>query len=231
MNLSPTSAILLAGGSSTRMQANTPKQFLQLGDKPLIRHSYDLFLSMPEITEIVVVCDPSYRHLFDGPVNIKPVVFALPGKRRQDSVYNGLLASSPESEYICVHDGARPFIDKELVRRVLAAGQKYQAATVGVPIKFTVKMSTNLNFVAATPDRSLVWEIQTPQVVHRDILLEGFKYAHAHDLTVTDDVSLAELIGKEVKLVEGSHHNLKVTVPADLAIASQLLSMNDSHDT
>jgi len=218
-----TSAIILAGGQGTRMQESLPKQYLSLGSKPVARHCFDIFIEMPEITEIVVVCDPSYRNVFAHSSSTKQVLFALPGKRRQDSVYNGLLASTPSFQLVCVHDAARPFIDRTLVNRALEAGQQWGAATVGLPIKFTVKESTTQHFVHKTPDRSLLWEIQTPQVLHRDIISEGFRYAQEHNITVTDDVSLAELVGKQVKLIEGSHENFKITVPVDLMIAQELL--------
>lgn len=217
------SAIVLAGGLGTRMQTAVPKQFLQLAGKPIARFSFDQFLSMPEIEEIVVVCDPAYRDLFDIDIG-KRVIFAFPGKRRQDSVYNGVMETSEACEFVCVHDGARPFIDVALIKRALEAAFQHGAATVGMPIKFTVKESTPQHFVRSTPDRTLIWEIQTPQVIQRELILEGFRYAQEHNLTVTDDVSLVELIGKDVKLVEGSYINLKVTVPADLTIAENLLA-------
>lgn len=221
--LPKTTAIVLAGGTGARMQADKPKQYLTLGDKPLARYSFDLFLDTPEIDEIVVVCSPEYQNLFSVPPGSKPIHFALPGERRQDSVYNGLQAVSPAQELILVHDSARPFIDKALVLRALSAGHEWGAATVGMPIKFTVKVSNPHHFVENTPDRTHIWEIQTPQVIHRAILEEGFRIAHKNGKTVTDDVSLAELIGKEVKLVEGSHTNIKVTVPTDLTIANHLM--------
>lgn len=212
-----TSVILLAGGLGARMQASVPKQFLALNDKPLALHSFEVFLNLPEVDEIVVVCDPEYRNLFKS--SLKSIAFALPGDRRQDSLHHGLLTTTPSYDLICIHDAARPFINKELVLKALQAGLEWGAAAIGMPVKFTVKQSTPKNFVKSTLDRSQVWEIQTPQVLHRSILEEGFRYAQQHQLTVTDDVSLAELIGKEVKLVEGSPTNLKITVPEDLIFA------------
>lgn len=216
------SVILLAGGKGSRMQSKQPKQFLQLANKPIACFSFDVFGDMAEIDEIVVVCLPEYRHLFKCPEN-KSLTFALPGDRRQDSVYNGLMKTSNESDFICIHDGARPFIDQKLVRRALNAGISHGAATVGMPIKFTVKQSDEKQFVQSTPDRSFMWEIQTPQVIKKAYLQAGFNYANEKNLTVPDDVSLVELLGKEVKLVEGSHINLKITVPADLVIAESFL--------
>lgn len=214
-----TSAILLAGGTGSRMQSSTPKQFLKIDQKPIAVYSFDLFLQIPEIDEIVVVCAPDFTSYFKS--DSKSVVFALPGQRRQDSVFNGLQVSS--HPLICIHDAARPFIDKILVSKVLAAGEQYGAATVAMPLKFTVKEVDSNQFVKNTPDRSKIWEIQTPQVLHREILIEGFNQAYEKEITVTDDVSLAELINKPVKLVEGSHTNIKITVPSDLAIACQLI--------
>ncbi|HEV8051966.1 MAG TPA: 2-C-methyl-D-erythritol 4-phosphate cytidylyltransferase [Parachlamydiaceae bacterium] len=216
-----TSAILLAGGIGQRMHSTTPKQFLVLDQKPVACYSFELFLEMPEIDEIIVVCLEDFRELFNSTHSHKQVSFALPGERRQDSVFNGLQAAS--HDLICIHDAARPFIDKEIVSNALEAGKQYGAAAIGMPVKFTVKEIDPENFVIKTPDRSNVWEIQTPQVLQRHILTEGFNYANLHKLTVTDDVSLAELIGKPVKLVEGSHINLKMTFPNDLTIANHIL--------
>lgn len=220
------STILLAGGIGSRMQPEKPKQFLKVRDKAIVRFSFDVFLAMPEIEEIIVVCLPEYRDLFEIPINLerfhKQLKFALPGERRQDSVYNGLMQASNDNNFICIHDGARPFIDEALVRRALEAGISHGAATVGMPIKFTIKQSDKHHFVHSTPDRAFIWEIQTPQVVRKDLLQAGFNYANENNLTVTDDVSLVELLGKEVKLIEGSHTNLKITVPADLTIAENL---------
>lgn len=227
--LSSICAILLAGGKGTRMQGmsspHIPKQFLMLGNKPVITHSLELFLNTPEIAEIVIVCDPSFHNLFDIASASKPISFALPGERRQDSVYNGLQATSRKHDFVCVHDGARPFIDRPLLLRVFQEALQCGAAAVGMPLNFTVKESTPNYFVKHTPDRSLLWEVQTPQVVRYDWLFDGFRQAITQALTVTDDVSLVELLGKKVKLVEGSPHNLKITVPLDLVIATQLHQM------
>lgn len=217
------SVILLAGGKGSRMQSEVPKQYLNLGNKPLVQYSFEVFLSLEEINEIVVVCDPSFQHLFSS--QTKPVNFALPGERRQDSLYNGLQQTSPQSTLICVHDAARPCIDQALVKRVLEAGTLHGAATVGQPVRFTIKQTDHSHFVTATPPREYVWEIQTPQVVKKSLLEEGFAYAIKNKITVTDDVSLVELCGHPVKLVEGSPHNIKVTLPSDLTIAEQYLML------
>lgn len=221
------SVILLAGGIGTRMQAEMPKQFLVLHQKPIARHSFDLFLEMPEINEIIVVCDPQYRHHFQSNQD-KRIAFAMPGSRRQDSVYNGLQEVSNLDSLICIHDSARPLIDRQLVMRVLHAADEIGAATVGMPVKFTIKESDGNDFVSHTPDRSLLWEIQTPQVIQHSLLKKAFAYAIEKNITVTDDASLVELINAKVKLIPGTHSNLKITAPEDLSIASELFKRQNT---
>jgi 2-C-methyl-D-erythritol 4-phosphate cytidylyltransferase len=218
-----TSAILVAGGLGVRMQAPIPKQFLDLQGKPIALYSFELFCSLPEIDELIVVCGEQYQSLFQQTsLRCKPVRFAAPGERRQDSVYNGLAATAPDSEYICIHDAARPFIDAQLVQNVLAAGKQCGAATLGLPLKFTIKECSADNMVQTTPERSKMWEIQTPQVIRKSILQEGFNYVYSRGVTVTDDVLLAELLGHPVRMVEGAEKNIKITTPHDLLLAQKL---------
>lgn len=210
--------ILLAGGNGSRFGGEIPKQFVALNDKPLILHSLDIFRSLNCVTEIMIVCSPDYRSIFP-----KELSFALPGIRRQDSVFNGLQALQYEPELVLVHDGARPFITKPIVETVIDEARTHGAATVGVPIKFTIKEHSGNHFVSSTPDRSKIWEVQTPQVMRTELLYKGFEIAREKNLTVTDDVSLVELQDRPVKLVEGSYTNLKITTRDDLAIARHLL--------
>lgn len=218
------SAILVAGGTGTRMQADMSKQYLQLEHKPIARHSFDVLLAMPEVMQMIVVCNPLYRKHF---LLEKRVDFALPGERRQDSVYNGLQLVSNDADLVCIHDSVRPLITEPLVRRVLEAAAQHGAATAGMPLKFTVKETVKgSSLVASTPDRSLLWEIQTPQVIRPDLLKQGFSKARAEGLNVTDDVSLVELLGHPVTIIEGSYANLKITTHEDLAIAKSLICLN-----
>lgn len=216
------SLILLAGGKGLRMGTALPKQFLTLHKKPIAHYSLEAFLSYPEIQEVVVVCDPAYRHFFSS----YPVKFALPGERRQDSVYHGFQMTSEHSHWLCIHDAARPFVEHKMIERLIGEGKKVGAATVGMPIKYTVKLAKEPLLVDYTLNREQVWEIQTPQFLRRDILHQGFQIAHERQLTVTDDVAFAELLAHPVKLVEGSHSNLKITTREDLIVAEQLLTQH-----
>ncbi len=209
------SVILLAGGKGLRMGSAVPKQFLLLKSKPIACYSLEVFLSLPEVNEVIVVCAPEFQSIFSS----YPVKFAIPGERRQDSVFNGLREVTSNGSWVCVHDGARPFINREMIQRLFTVGKQIGAATVGMPVKCTVKQCAEENFVGSTLVREQIWEIQTPQLLSRHLMEQGFQIAKERQLTVTDDVSLAELIPHPVKLVEGSYSNLKITTHEDLMIA------------
>ena len=207
------SVIFLAGGIGSRVGKNIPKQFLTIKEKPVFSFSLDVFLSMTDIiSEIIVVCDEKYQFYFKK----LPVIFAPPGKRRQDSLFNGLQKVSPNTNLVCIHDSARPNIDAEMIKRTITAAEKYGAATTGMPINYTIKEVDDDNFVKKTLDRSAIWEIQTPQIIKYELLVRGFEKINKNSLNVTDDVSIIELLRLPVKVVEGNKNNIKITTPEDL---------------
>jgi len=218
--ISKLSVILLCGGKGFRMGSKIPKQFLLLKNKILALHSFDFFCQMDEVEEIIVVCEPEYRFFFK---NDKITAFALPGERRQDSVYNGLEIIKNKNSIICIHDSARPFLKKEDVLNAFNEAKIYGAAALGSKAKNTIKLCDN-NFVERTLDRDKLLEIYTPQIISRALLEKGFAFAKKNKITVTDDVSLVELIGHKVKIVESSNENIKITTPFDLKIAQAILS-------
>lgn len=222
-----TSVILLAGGIGSRMKSEVPKQFIHLHNKPIALYSFELFASLRGVEEIIVVCSPNYQELFQESYQKiachSSLKFALPGKRRQDSVFNGLQEVHPKANLVCIHDAARPLLTSKMVSDVLAAAHTHGAATIGVPVKYTIKECNKDCFVIRTPDRTHIWEIQTPQAMHLPLLREGFAFAAQHNLTVTDDASLIELIHRPVKLVEGCYSNIKITTKEDLYIAEALI--------
>lgn len=226
-NTIPFSLVFLSGGVGTRMGKDVPKQYLTLDQKLLALHSFEVFIAMPEIQDIVVVCEKKYEKVYLHAALGREVrlSFAHPGNRRQDSVSNGirLLQDNP---LVCIHDSARPFIEEELIREVVQEALSWEAAVAGVKVKSTIKICDGAQIVVETPSRGCLWEIQTPQVIRLNLLLEGFAYADEHDITVSDDVSLVELMGKPVKVVEGSYANIKITTPEDLILAEQFLGKN-----
>lgn len=202
--------ILLAGGTGTRMGTSVPKQFLDLDGKPIARYSFDLFKSLDYVSQIVVVCPKMYREIFPP-----ETTFAEPGERRQDSVYHGFLETARGVDLICIHDAARPFLSKKDVDKLLEEALLSKAATLACPVRYTVKEVTD-GLIQKTLDRTNLYEIHTPQMIAPEILEEGFKKAALENLSVTDDVSLVELLKRPVSVVQGSPKNIKITYPDDL---------------
>lgn len=220
------SLILLAGGTGSRMGTPLPKQFLPLGGKPVARHSFDLFAAFADISEIVVVCAPPHQNIFS--TDAKPLAFALPGKRRQDSVHNGLLICNPNASLILIHDSARPFVEAVHLKALIETARRMGAATLASPVSSTIKQCGATRLVEKTLDRSILWEIQTPQALRADLIRQGFQAVRERGLEVTDDVAVAEAIGHPVEIVPGSPRNFKLTTPFDLAVAQTILERN--HD-
>eukprot|EP00211_Chloroparvula_japonica_P015700 CAMPEP_0119140330 /NCGR_PEP_ID=MMETSP1310-20130426/29044_1 /TAXON_ID=464262 /ORGANISM="Genus nov. species nov., Strain RCC2339" /LENGTH=195 /DNA_ID=CAMNT_0007131679 /DNA_START=8 /DNA_END=591 /DNA_ORIENTATION=+ len=194
-----------------------PKQYLPLRGKPIALHSLELFLEMPEVGEIVVVCDPSYRDVFEGAAPAGALKFALPGAERQDSVLSGLSASSPEAALVAIHDSARPLVTREEVVACLQDALEHGAAVLGVQVKPTIKEADADGFVAQTLQRARLWEVQTPQVVRPALLRAGFELVAREGLEVTDDASIVEALGEPVRLTPGRYTNIKVTTPDDMS--------------
>nr|XP_023895129.1 2-C-methyl-D-erythritol 4-phosphate cytidylyltransferase, chloroplastic [Quercus suber]XP_023895130.1 2-C-methyl-D-erythritol 4-phosphate cytidylyltransferase, chloroplastic [Quercus suber] len=222
------SVILLAGGKGKRMGASMPKQYLPLLGQPIALYSFYTFSRLIEVKEIIVVCDPSYKDIFEGtkeniPVELK---FTLPGKERQDSVYSGLQAVDLNSELVCVHDSARPLVSSGDTEKVLKDGWLNGAAVLGVPVKATIKEANSESFVVRTLDRKTLWEMQTPQVIKPELLKKGFELVNREGLEVTDEVSIVEHLKHPVYITEGSYTNIKVTTPDDLLLAERILSMS-----
>lgn len=218
------SLVLLAGGVGKRMGANMPKQYLPLLGTPIALYSLKKFAEMEEVGEIVVVCDPSYRDVFEECAVSKPVKFALPGKERQDSVFNGLSEVREGAALAAIHDSARPLVSCDDARRCFVDATEHGAAVLAVPCKATIKEANDDLSIARTLDRSTLWEMQTPQVIKPDLLKEGFKLVQEKGYEVTDDVSIVEFMGERVQITQGSYINIKVTTPEDMFIAERLLN-------
>ncbi|KAL2959746.1 hypothetical protein AAZX31_17G002300 [Glycine max] len=223
------SVVLLAGGQGKRMGASMPKQYLPLFGQPIALYSFHTFFHLVQVKEIIVVCDPSYKDIFedakgDYQAELK---FALPGKERQDSVYNGFQAVDPNSELVCIHDSARPLVLSADVKKVLKDGLLNGAAVLGVPVKATIKEANRESFVVKTLDRKTLWEMQTPQVIKPELLRKGFELVNREGLEVTDDVSIVEHLKHPVYITQGSYTNIKVTTPDDMLLAERILNIND----
>ncbi|CAH9112043.1 unnamed protein product [Cuscuta epithymum] len=226
------SVIFLAGGMGKRMGVSMPKQYIPLLGQPIALYSFYTFSQLPQVKEIVVVCDPSYKDVFeDAREKIKTKLkYALPGKERQDSVYSGFQAVDVNSELICIHDSARPLVLAEDIKKVLKDGLLVGAAVLGVPAKATIKEANDESFVVRTLNRKTLWEMQTPQVIKPELLKKGFELINREGLEVTDDVSIVELLKHPVYITKGSYTNIKVTTPDDLLLAERILHTSTSQN-
>ncbi|MGN0399692.1 MAG: 2-C-methyl-D-erythritol 4-phosphate cytidylyltransferase [Blautia sp.] len=225
-------AIVLAAGQGKRMKSKVQKQFLKLKGKPILYYSLACFEKSKEIQEILVVTgeesiDFVKREIIEvyGFHKVKAVIAG--GKERYDSVYNGLRACE-DCDYVFIHDGARPFITEEIIKRGKDAVLEYGACTVGMPSKDTVKLADSNGMVVSTPNRNLVWNIQTPQVFCYKEIRKAHEEARTRDMSgITDDAMVMEEYGSlKIKLVEGSYENIKITTPEDILMAEKLLEKN-----
>lgn len=205
-----------------------PKQFQSIGGKPILAHTLDVFERCELIQNIVVVAAEEWRgfiaqQIVDRFSFAKVTKVISGGNQRQDSVFAGLQALPEKVEIVAVHDGVRPFVSSEKLAEVIVAGQKYGAAILAVPPKDTIKIEKT-GFVEKTPSRDKLWCVQTPQVFKYDLILGAYQKAFEHGVYHTDDSALVERLGWQVKIVEGNHENIKITVPFDLKIAESILS-------
>jgi 2-C-methyl-D-erythritol 4-phosphate cytidylyltransferase/2-C-methyl-D-erythritol 2,4-cyclodiphosphate synthase len=222
-------AIVVAAGSSARM-AGVDKLLVPIGGRPLLAHALAALAANPEVASLVVVTTPERRHALEAGswLPALPVTFADGGARRQDSVRAGFEAlelASPDptgTRIVLVHDGARPVVPTALVTSVVEASARHGAAIPVVPLVETVKRLEG-DRIAATVDRDELAAAQTPQGMRRRIMREALAAAEAEQGTWTDEASLLELCRIAVHVVPGDPANLKVTVPADLARAMDLL--------
>ena len=216
-------AVIVAAGSASRM-GGIDKVMAPLGGEPMILRTVQAFEDCEAVKEIVIVTREDLMgpiaEICSGFTKIRSVVQG--GSSRQESVKLGLLAFSKEVRLAAVHDGARPLVSGELIDKVIRAAHSYGAAAPAIPVKDTIKVFEG-GFIAATPDRSTLRAVQTPQVIDRDLLLGALEKAEQEGTALTDDCSAVEHIGMRVRLVEGEERNLKVTTPLDLKIAELLL--------
>jgi 2-C-methyl-D-erythritol 4-phosphate cytidylyltransferase len=217
-------AIIVAGGAGKRLNSKVPKAFVMLKGRPLISYSLKVLNAHKDIDGIVLVGVKDHLKGFDRIARKFKKVHAVVagGLKRSDSVKCGLRALSPDCTVVLVHDAARPFIDHAMIDRLIASLKKAKAAIVGVPVKFTVKKVDRKDLlIQDTPSRDLLWEAQTPQGFHKDILAKA--HAKKFNEEATDDAVLVERMGGKVRMVMGSYRNIKVTTPEDVILAKQLL--------
>lgn len=228
------SVICLAAGQGKRMESRVQKQYLLLEDKPVLYYALKAFQDSPVEDIILVVgageeeyCRTEIVEKY-GFFKVKAIVPG--GKERYHSVYCGL-CQLQNADYVLIHDGARPFVTREIIARCIAGMKEYGACVAGMPVKDTVKIADDECNIESTPQRSRVWQVQTPQAFEAALIKTAYTMLMEEEQKgskpvtgVTDDAMVVEhFMKRKVRLVHGSYENIKITTPEDMIIAGSLL--------
>ncbi len=219
-------AIIVAGGSSQRMGFD--KLLAPLGRRLVVAHSIAAFEQTESVTGIILVARA--EHLADYEKVVEAGAFAkvsaviAGGARRQDSVRRGLERLDPTTEFVAVHDAARPLVRQKLIERIFALARRVGGAASAAPVIDTLKRADNEHFVSGGVERANLFAVQTPQIFRRDLLEKAFAALTESAVEVTDEISAVERIGGRVILLPNDEPNFKITYPADLPLAEFILS-------
>lgn len=220
-----TSVVIVCAGNSTRM-GGVNKILMPLGERLVIGVTMQAFEKCNSVSEIIIVAREndipaiSEEARKAGITKLKHCTAG--GSTRQESVINGIRCISGDSEMIAIHDGARPLVKPEHIEKTIKDAVVFGGATLGVPVKDTIKMVDD-GLITDTPPRKFLYITQTPQVFKRKLYFEGIDFALEHGLDFTDDCQLVEAIGGKVYMTTGDYTNIKITTPEDIDIANVLL--------
>lgn len=216
--------IVPSAGKGRRLKVKEDKPFVMLEGKPLLSHTLKALEDSAVIDKIIVAVSRNKLKACENIVKKykfrKVCAVVCGGKRRFGSVKNAL-RKVKDADFILIHDGVRPFIDRSQIKKLLAAAKRFGGAISAIPARQTLKFISVNSFVVRTPERKFLWEAQTPQVFRKDLIVEAYK--KAKDRNVTDDSSLVERLGHKVKILKGSFRNIKVTTREDLELAKILI--------
>ena len=224
-----TSVIIVCAGNSTRM-GGVNKILMPLGDRLVIGVTMQAFQACGSVSEIVIVAReadiPAIKAEAEAAGITKLTACTVGGATRQESVINGVKQISKEAQLVAVHDGARPLVKPEHIEKVIKDASVFGGATLGVPVKDTIK-TVNDGLISDTPPRKFLYITQTPQIFKRQLYFEGLDFALEHGLDFTDDCQLVEAIGGKVAMTTGDYTNIKITTPEDIKLAEVLLAMQE----
>lgn len=231
-------AIVLSAGQGKRMGASVQKQYIELQGKPIIYYTLSVFQKSDIIDDIILVVGKGQINYVQEEIvqkyhftKVKTIVEG--GHERYASVWQGLKVrkydeyyENIEDGYVFIHDGARPFVDEDILKRAYETVSAHRACVAGMPSKDTIKLVDDEQFAANTPERKYVWAVQTPQVFDMNLIFEAYSRLMREEcINVTDDAMVVEqMMHLPVKLFEGSYENIKITTPEDLDIARIFLS-------
>ncbi len=216
-------AIVVAAGSGKRMGSDIKKQYMLLNEKPILYYSLKALQEFKEVGEIILVTssediDYCRREIIEvyGLNKVKHIVGG--GAERYHSVWNGLQCVEADCDFVLVQDGARPMLTEKIIAEGLDCVKQYGSAVAGVPSKDTVKILDEDNFVVDTPNRERVWNIQTPQIFRRELIMEAYQnMMEKNPIGITDDAMVVEAYtNHRVKIYMADYRNIKITTPDDL---------------
>lgn len=234
-------AIVLAAGTGKRMQSAVAKQYMLLNEKPVIWYALQAFEESEIIDAVILVVGESeitycQQKIVEKYSFSKVQAVIRGGAERYLSVWEGLCyikrqQQDREQGYVFIHDGARPFVNEQILQNTYAAAQKYGACVAGMPVKDTIKIVDDGEFAVQTPIRRTVWAVQTPQVFEQKLIMEAYSVLISQleklkeqGIEITDDAMVVEnMLHKKVKLVKASYENIKLTTPEDMRLAESLL--------
>lgn len=223
-------AIVLAAGKGSRMNSVIPKQYLTLLGKPVLFYSLQAF-EKSKVDEIILVTgsgeqDYCKKEIIEKYQFEKVTHIVEGGRERYHSVYQGLLVAAG-TEFVLIHDGARPLISTEVINKAIQTVKESGACVVGMPVKDTIQIVDNAGMICATPDRRKTWIAQTPQCFHYPLALSSYNKAiESKDTAITDDAMVVRQYGNgNIVMLEGGYENMKVTTSEDIAVAECLLKM------
>lgn len=226
--MSRVTALIPAAGMGRRMGRAVAKQFLPLGDKPMLAHTLLAFQRSSLVDEIIPILsdedmETCLKDIIEHYHITKVKTLVVGGRERQDSVYNGIQKLENDASVVLVHDGVRPFVTNAMIEETAELAEKGECVAVGVPLKDTIKEVGADGIVRSTLDRSRLWAIQTPQAFPAKTLRRVYEESYAHKMYGTDDATLAERAGIKVRVIMGSYDNIKITTPEDLLLAEEIL--------
>ncbi len=220
--------IIPAAGQGVRMGTTVKKQYLMLNGMPVLAWSIIPFLKFGAVVQIIVVVPSGdleqVRKILKPHLPIAEIAFVEGGKRRQDSVFNGLQHVNNQAEFICIHDGARPLVTEKQIKEVLLAAGEYGGAIPGLPLTDTLKEVNLDGSIRATLSRECYRLAQTPQFFRRELIQEAYERARRLGVEATDDAYLLEILDARVQVVPGDPANIKITDSFDLKLAELLLN-------
>lgn len=220
-----TQLLIPAAGLGKRLGMSTPKALVKLCGRSLVARTLDRLLAVDFVDPIIMLIPPGFENAFKDALSDIPstIQYIEGGAERRDSVARGLAALNTDTEMVVIHDAARPFPAARSVCAAIESASRHGAATLATPAIDTILIEDGAGFLQSTPDRSMVWACQTPQVFQVEVIRRAYKDVVNADAACTDDATMVQRIGCPVKLIDGGAMNFKITTKRELAFATYLL--------